>query len=243
MQRARFRSPHQIALLVLAAAACQRGANTVQAGAITVQPSAVTLDAGATQSFAVAAASAAASAVAWSVLEGPTGGSVTSAGAYTAPQSAGTFHVVATSVVDPTLAGSATVTVVPPSIAVAVTPSTASLSGCKSATFTATVTNTSSTAVTWSVQEGAAGGTISSSGAYVAPATPGTYHVVATSQADETKSAVATITVSTQVLGVSVSPATTSLQTGGAATFTATVTTTCGQFTATQAVALGGALP
>jgi hypothetical protein len=48
--------------------------------------------------------------------------------------------------------------------------------------------------VTWSVRE-SGGGTVSSSGSYTAPAGAGTYHVVATSQADATKSATATITV------------------------------------------------
>jgi hypothetical protein len=45
------------------------------------------------------------------------------------------------------------------------------------------------------VQEGAAGGAITSAGVYTAPATAGNYHVVATSQADSTKSATATVTV------------------------------------------------
>src|SRR5205807_1355266 len=63
--------------------------------------------------------------------------------------------------------------------------------------FTATVTGTTtgqSTAVTWSVQE-AAGGTVTSSGSYTAPATAGTYHVLAKSVADSTKSDTATISV------------------------------------------------
>ena len=62
--------------------------------------------------------------------------------------------------------------------------------------FTATVAGTSNTQVAWSVEEGTAGGGISSSGLYTAPGTGGgTYHVVATSVADTTKSAVATVTV------------------------------------------------
>jgi hypothetical protein len=64
--------------------------------------------------------------------------------------------------------------------------------------FTATVSGAASgqsTAVTWSVQEGAAGGTIDANGKYTAPSTPGTYHVVATSVADATIAATATVTV------------------------------------------------
>jgi len=48
--------------------------------------------------------------------------------------------------------------------------------------------------VTFSIQEGQAGGTISGA-TYIAPATPGTYHIVAASIADATKRAVATVTV------------------------------------------------
>jgi hypothetical protein len=62
--------------------------------------------------------------------------------------------------------------------------------------FTTTVTGTTSTLVDWTVQEGSAGGTTSSAGVYTAPATAGTFHVVATSRADPTKSASAPVTVS-----------------------------------------------
>jgi hypothetical protein len=62
--------------------------------------------------------------------------------------------------------------------------------------FTAVVTGVSDTSVTWSVQEGTTGGAVSATGAYKAPATSGTYHVVATSQANSSASASATVTVS-----------------------------------------------
>jgi hypothetical protein len=60
--------------------------------------------------------------------------------------------------------------------------------------FTATVTGTTNPAVTWSVQE-QAGGTVAA-GLYTAPWVNGTYHVVAKSVADPTKSATATVAVS-----------------------------------------------
>jgi hypothetical protein len=53
----------------------------------------------------------------------------------------------------------------------------------------------------WSVQEGAAGGSIVPSGSsshsamYTAPATVGVFHVIAVSKADETRTATATIEV------------------------------------------------
>ena len=57
--------------------------------------------------------------------------------------------------------------------------------------FTATVTGTSNTAVTWS----ASGGSISPSGWFTAPAIIGIYTVQATSAADPSQSASATVTV------------------------------------------------
>ena len=57
--------------------------------------------------------------------------------------------------------------------------------------FTATVTGTTNTAVTWS----ASGGTIGTDGSYHAPATGGGYVVRATSVADPTRSATATVMV------------------------------------------------
>ena len=63
------------------------------------------------------------------------------------------------------------------------------------ATFAATVTNATDQSVTWSVQEGTEGGTITPAGVYTAQATAGTYHVVATSDADPSKSASALVTV------------------------------------------------
>ena len=61
--------------------------------------------------------------------------------------------------------------------------------------FTAAVQGTTNQAVTWTVQEGAAGGSITAGGIYTAPALPGTYHVVATSQADPTRKATVDVVV------------------------------------------------
>ena len=54
--------------------------------------------------------------------------------------------------------------------------------------FTATVTGVANTNVVYSVEEGAAGGTISATGLYTAPATIGTYHIIAKAAADLTVS-------------------------------------------------------
>ena len=61
--------------------------------------------------------------------------------------------------------------------------------------FTSTVTGTLAGTVLWSVQEGAAGGTIDAQGLYTAPASPGTWHVVATSTVDPSVSATVAIPV------------------------------------------------
>ncbi|QDE95503.1 glycosyl hydrolase family 18 protein [Myxococcus xanthus] len=90
---------------------------------------------------------------------------------------------------------SATVKPPQPQVAISVTPTSASLAPGASRTFSATVTGSTNTAVTWSIQQGSAGGTITHSGQYTAPRTTGTYHVIATSQADTTKKATATVTV------------------------------------------------
>ncbi len=89
----------------------------------------------------------------------------------------------------------------PAAIAVSVSgPSTVAAGG--SATFTASVTNTSNTAVSWEVNGTTAGnstvGTISAGGVYTAPNLPlsgGTVTIAAVSQADSTKSGSATVAI------------------------------------------------
>ncbi|MDR1841715.1 MAG: S8 family serine peptidase, partial [Holophagales bacterium] len=88
-------------------------------------------------------------------------------------------------------------------------------------TFTASVAGSANTAVTWSVPSGH--GSITQTGTYTAPATPGIYAITATSVEDNTKSDTATVTV-VNAISVSVSPKTATLTVGGAQTFNATVT-------------------
>ena len=79
-------------------------------------------------------------------------------------------------------------------ITISISPTSFIMSTNSNKTFTATVTGTSNLGVTWSVQE-ASGGTVSSSGVYSSPSIAGTFHVIATSQADSSKYAKATVTV------------------------------------------------
>ncbi len=208
---------------------------------VAIAPGQVDVPPAAQVPFAAVVTGTANTSVTWGVQE-PLGGTVTAAGLYTAPASAGTFHVTATSQADATKQGIATITVSappppPPPVAVAVSPTSGSVDECRTLQLTATVTGTTNTAVTWNVQEGATGGTVAANGLYTAPNGPGTYHAVATSVADPTKSAVATLTVNEHVLSVAVTPATISVAPGGTAQFTATVTNTCGVFNATRVVA------
>ncbi len=161
---------------------------------VSVSPNSASLHPGQAQPFAATETGTANNAVTWSVVEAG-GGTITAGGIYTAPGATGTYHVKATSVADSTKSAQAAVTVTPtPTITVSISPATANLAAGMTQPFTATVTGTGNTAVTWSVVE-AGGGTVSTSGLYTAPGTAGTYHVKVASVADTTKSAQAAATV------------------------------------------------
>lgn len=81
-----------------------------------------------------------------------------------------------------------------PDVNVSVTPATATVKVGMTQTLSASVTGTRNTSVTWTVDQ-ANGGTITGTGVYTAPETPGTYNVTATSVVDNSKKASATITV------------------------------------------------
>jgi hypothetical protein len=159
----------------------------------------------------------------------PQAGTISNSGLYTAPATTVPLQVTVTAVsqADPTKSANATVTVTPvappPVITVTISPTTATLPVSMNQQFTATVTGTNNTSVTWSV-DGVAGGnttvgTISSSGLYTAPGTAGGHTVTATSVADNTKSASATVAV----LSLTVAPSSLNLALQGVQQFTATV--------------------
>ncbi len=87
--------------------------------------------------------------------------------------------------------GATTVTV---KLAVKVNPPTVNVAVNGTTTFTATVAGSTDQRVTWSVQE-SNGGSIAQDGTYSAPAAAGTFHVIATSVADPTRSGTATVNV------------------------------------------------
>lgn len=70
----------------------------------------------------------------------------------------------------------------PEPVVVTIAPAQDTLTVSTAAAFSATVIGTSNTGVSWSVQEGAPGGTVSGTGLFTASGTPGTRHIIAVSQ-------------------------------------------------------------
>ncbi len=184
---------------------------------VTVAPGPMALDQGATQTFSATVAGHVNPGVTWSVQES-TGGTISAAGIYVAPNVAGSFHVVATSQGNPARAASVAVTV--PDVAVSVAPDTAALLRGQTQSFSAAVTGTVNHNVSWSVQEGSTGGAISSSGQYTAPNAVGTYHIVAASQVNPARVSVATVTVLDAAVQIS-AYSTAAIPQGGTRRFTA----------------------
>jgi hypothetical protein len=118
----------------------------------------------------------------------------------------------------------------PPAILVTVTPANGSVVLGNQATFTASVTNTADTVVSWSVNTVLGGnstlGTITSAGVYTAPAdlpSPATVQVTATSHADQTKSGTGTAAITSDIT-LNLTPNPTSVELGASQAFQATVT-------------------
>jgi hypothetical protein len=202
---------------------------------VTVTPSSASVLTGGTTTFSATVTGTTAGesvAVTWSVPAGA--GSIgASTGVYVAPATVGTYVVTATSVATPSGTSTATVTVTAPApvVAISISPASATIDACKGVVFTATVINSTNTAVTWTVTE-AGGGTVTN-GIYTAPSTAGTYHVVARSVADTTKTVQGTINVGPEkVVSVAVSPGSGTVQANGTLAFSAMVTTSCGVFAA-----------
>jgi hypothetical protein len=187
---------------------------------ISVSPSALSLSTGGQKQFTASVSGSSNTAVSWAA----SGGTVTSGGLYTAPSSAGTYTVTATSAADSTKSASAVVTVSQPTqVSISLSPGVVSLPTAGQKQFSASVSGSSNTAVSWA----ASGGTVTSGGLYTAPSSAGTYTVTATSAADSTKSASAVVTVSQPAqVSISLSPGAVSLPSAGLQQFTAYVSGT-----------------
>jgi hypothetical protein len=109
----------------------------------------------------------------------------------------------------------------PSLIGVTVTPNSVTVLRDATQVFTAKVTGTTNTAVTWSVEE-SSGGTINSAGLYTPPQNgAGTFYVKATSQANPAASGAAAVTV--PMPQITIDPVTVTLRPDGTGTFAATV--------------------
>lgn len=82
-----------------------------------------------------------------------------------------------------------------PALAVSITPSQETLRVEGQRGFSGWDSSVGQYDVTWSLQEGAAAGTITADGLYTAPGTPGTFHVIATSSHDNKLSASASLAI------------------------------------------------
>ena len=211
--------------------------------AISVSPMSATVTAGATQQFTATVTGDSNTAVMWGVsgpeCSGASCGTISSGGLYTPPSSVpspATVSVMATSVADPTKSASASVTVVAAvAVLLSISPTSVSVPAAGMQSFTASVTGTSNTAVTWSLSgagcSGSACGTLSTSAlsaAYAAPfaaPSPASVNVIVTSAADPSKTASATVTVDPSIV-VTVNPTSVSVVTGATQQFSASVSGT-----------------
>jgi hypothetical protein len=214
------RSISMIGLLVVvawAAAGCKSG-TAGRVISVSIQPNGVNAVVGTTVQFTAMVTDTAQQGVTWSVVGGNANGTITPGGLYTAPATVPTpaqVTILAVSQKDKTKSAIALVTVsltpIPPNVMVTVAPNAPSVPNFGTQQFTATVTGSVNTAVTWQVN-GVTGGSrslgfINASGFYAAPGrvpatsdgTGGsiatTFTVSAVSQADITASGSAILTI------------------------------------------------
>ena len=198
---------------------------------VTVSPASATVYASGTQQFTDVVTGSTNSAVKWTISPATGAGSVSASGLYTAPAtitSQQTVIITATSQADTTKSASAPVLLMPPVAVNSVTPESVTLSnGSQTQQFSASVTNATNTAVTWTVSPPIyQAGTINSAGLYTAPASfdiPNqVVTITATSQVDSTKSAFSTV-ILTPSVSVGITPSSATLYGGQTQSFSATV--------------------
>jgi hypothetical protein len=213
---------------------------------VTVSPAIISVQISHTVPFTATVTGTTNTSVTWQVngINGgnTTVGTISSTGTYTAPASVpspATVTVTAISVASPASSGSAAVTVsaTPVNVGVTISPTSASLETAppqNTQIFTATVTNAYNSAVTWAVNGEVGGdpsiGTIvpgaNNTATYTAPTSvpSAAITVSATSVQDTTKSASASVTVTTPSgIVVTLSPSSATVQINLTQNFTATV--------------------
>jgi hypothetical protein len=215
----------------------------VAAVAVQVNPTSTTVSVGSIQQFQATITGTSNTALSWAVSGAGCGGAacgtVSASGLYTPPASVpspATLSVTVTSVADPTKSASASVTLVAAAaVLLSISPTSAAVPTAGTNFFTATVTGTQNTAVTWGLNgagcSGASCGTLATSSltaVYAAPLvapSPSSVNVVATSMADPSKTASANITIMS-VVAVTVTPNSTSVPTGATQQLNASVSGT-----------------
>ncbi len=208
---------------------------------VSISPQSASVLLGETVQFMATVTGASSSAVNWSVNNVAGGnsavGTISASGLYAAPQampSTSSVTVTATAQSAPQASGSATVQI-QSGIVVSIAPNSASVAPLGTANFTATVSGAGAggSGVSWSVNNISGGnatvGMLSLTGldaaTYTAPAiapTPGAVSVMATSVADPSKAAVASVTISCGAAN-SISPAFLSIAAGATQNFTASL--------------------
>lgn len=164
--------------------------NDTPAVSVSVSPTSTTTRVLSSATFTATVSNADDTSVTWST----TGGSINSSGVFTAPSSVSastTYTITATSAQDTTKSDTASVEVVP--VIVTVTPSATTTLGGRTVTLTATVSNATTSAVTWS----SSGGSVNASGVFTAPGVTSTttYTVTASSTVDSSRAASASVEV------------------------------------------------
>lgn len=190
---------------------------------VSVLPGTKSLLAGATTTFSATVFGSANQSVTWSVAE-TGGGSITSAGVYTAPTTAGTFHVKAVAAADATASAQATVIV---NAAGSSTPTIASFAATPSV-----IQAGNSTTLSWSVSGADAVsitpdiGVVTGNSVTVTPTATTTYTLTATNTAGSVAQT-STVTVNAASTGPSIDSFTassTNVEAGAAVTLTWTTT-------------------
>lgn len=208
----------------------------VSSNKISLSPATLTINSGAQQQFAATSASGN-SPFLWSA----SAGSISNHGLFTAPSvtSSTKVKVTATTGSSPASVAISEVTIVPLNqITINVSPATAAISSGGKQQFSATLTSTSNTAVTWH----ASAGTISSSGLFVAPSVTSSTTVTVTATSSADKSVVATSQVTVAPL-TKLSFATHTLPSGTAGSaYSATLTASGGAAPYAWQI-VGGSLP
>ncbi len=196
-----------------------------QLASLTITPAAATMQAGSQRQFSADAVWSTGSTSLPPITYSATGGTIAQTGLYTAPSAAGTYRVIVAHT-GGQLRDTAVVTVTAVSAPVTLTSMTISPS---SVTLTTGGTRQFAVSGTWSdggsatppATYSATGGTVSASGLYTAPATAGTYRVIA-AHSGGTRRDTAVVTVQSAAItltSMSINPATVTMPAGATQQF------------------------